>query len=154
MLSEDLRSRREIAIKRCKDSIAWYEKHKRRSRITYQVLQSVAVIFGALTPLLLLSTDLPKPVQALPAVLASIAIGLIGAFHFQENWTRFASTLEQLKSELVKFETRTTDDYLAKLDESEALENFVTRMESLKMREVNGWRVQILEGKTKRTNRP
>ncbi len=134
------------ALERCEDQIKWYSWAKRRQRILYQTFQFTAIVLSGLTPVLILWSDLPKTLQALPAAVAAIASGLIGIFQWKENYSRFGYSAEALKSEKIKFETRTTRRYGAKLDDYEALENFVTRIEALIMDEVTDWRSQILEG--------
>ena len=133
------------ALQRCDALIQAYQRLKRNSRIRYQTAQILAIVFSGLTPVLILWTDLPKPLQALPAALAAIAAGLNGVFQWKENYIRFAFTVEAIQSERVKFKTRTTREYAAKLAEHEALENFVTRVETLVLREVSDWRAQMLE---------
>ncbi len=53
--------------------------------------------------LLILWSDLPKAVQALPAALAAVAAGLVGIVRWPHNKTRFSFTAEALKSEHVKW---------------------------------------------------
>lgn len=50
---------------------------------------------------------------------------------------------EALKSERLKFETRTTAMYRPSLDEQQALSNYVARMEALVKDEVTYWRAQL-----------
>ena len=125
--------------------ITWYEKVKRQHRVAYQISQVAAVVLSGLTPVLILWSDLPKPIQALPAALAAIAAGLNGIFQWKEGYVRFAYTGEALKSELLKFKTQTTKDYRASLEEQRALENFVARVEFLLLNEVSDWRAQMQE---------
>ena len=136
-------SPRGLALTQCQQHINWYDKAKDRQRIAYQSFQVAAIVLSGLTPILILWSDLSKVLQALPAALAAIAIGLLGIFQWRANYVRFSYVCEALKSERLKFETRTTADYDMKLDEHEALGNFVTRMEALVMSEVTDWRGQM-----------
>ena len=132
--------RRAFALARADAQIRWYESHSSRQWWAFTVFQSAAVILGGLTPVLILWTDLPKAVQALPAALAAIAAGLVGIFRWADNKARWSFTSEALKSERVKYATRTTAPYGRNLSDDEALDNFVARIENLAMTEVVEWR--------------
>jgi hypothetical protein len=47
---------------------------------------------------------------------------------------------------MVKFNTRTSEKYMADLDDQKALSNFVTCIESLSMNEISEWRALQLQG--------
>jgi hypothetical protein len=143
---DDITSRRNVAIDDCQLMINWYEKNKRIPRRFYYTSQTSIIVLTALTPVLILWTDLPKPFQALPAALASIAAGLSAVFRWRENWVLRAHTSEALKRELVKFKARASENYSAALDQQKALDNFVNRIENLSMNEVSEWRVLQLQG--------
>ena len=134
---------RDLALDRCEKLIDWYDKTKRLQRIAYQGFEVAAIVLSGLTPILILWSNLCEVLQALPAALAGIAIGLLGIFQWRANYVRFGYVCEALKSEKLKFETRTTADYDTKLDEHKALGHFVTRMEALVMSEVTDWRGQM-----------
>jgi hypothetical protein len=135
--------RHEQAVQRCQEMIAWYDKTKVTQRELYRWSQILAVVLSGLTPILILWNELPKPLQALPAALAAIVTALNGIFQWKDNYTRFAYTGEALKSELFKFQTRTTVDYARDVDDQQALENFVYRIEQLRENEVTDWRAQF-----------
>jgi hypothetical protein len=132
--------RREFALRRVDEQIHWYETHSARQWRAFAVFQSATVVLGGLTPVLILWSELPKAVQALPAALAAIAAGLVGIFRWPHNKTRYSFTAEALKSERVKYATRTTLPYRRELSDDEALENFVARIEDIAMAEVAEWR--------------
>ncbi len=141
----DLTSRRKKAIDRCAQQIEWYEAHGSRESFFYRFFQTCAIVFGGLTPILILWSDVPKPLQALPAALAAIAAGLVGVFQWQQNWVRFASTAEALKSELIRFETRTSPAYRPEVTDDVAIDNFVQAVEALVLSETSGWHTQLLK---------
>ena len=149
MQNDSIQARREKAIERYNAEIEWYEKAKRNQRRLRQLLLSSIIIFSGLTPLLLLIDNIPKFVQALPAALAAILAALNASFRVPENYTRFSYTLEALKSEKFKFETRASADYGIKVDEQKTLERFVTKMEELLISEVTDWRQVVLKRETK-----
>jgi len=131
------------AVDHCKDHIKWYEANKRKSMWLYAVFQTSVVGLSGLTPVLILWSAVPRPLQALPAALAAIAVALVGTFRWRDNQARFATAGETLKSELVYFQTRSTKWYDRKLDDNEALDNFVTRVESLVLNETAEWRADL-----------
>ncbi len=131
--------RRSRAIDRCQEQIRWYEAHATKASTLYRVFQTAAVVLGGLTPILILWTDVPKPIQALPGAGAAIAAALVGLHHWQEDWTRFAGTAEALKSELLFYETRTSLSYRPSIGDEAALDNFVQRIEALAERETGAW---------------
>ena len=138
----DYADRRKKALERCNSQIGWYEKHKKESSYLYRLFQVAAVGLSGITPVLILWSGLPEPVKALPAALGAVAIATTGIFHWRDNWSRFAYTAEVLKSELLKFETRTSKAYRIDLNEEETLDNFVYRIEAALMEEVSDWQAQ------------
>jgi hypothetical protein len=109
--ARDRDTRREFALQRVDGQIEWYETHSTRQWWAFAIFQSAAVVLGGLTPVLILWSGLPKAVQALPAALAAMAAGLVGIFRWPHNKTRYSFTAEALKSERVKYATRTTSRY-------------------------------------------
>ena len=138
---DDFLKRREKALKRYEDQIQWYERTKRSHRLTLQSLQVCIIVFSGLTPLLLLIPgDFPKAIAALPAAAAGMLTAIVATFRVQDNYVRFAYTVEMLRSEKFKFETRSTKDYGVNVDDQQSLERFVSRMEELIINEVTDWR--------------
>ncbi len=131
--------RDEKILRHCNDLIAYYEKSRSAQRNWYQFLQSTVIVLSALTPVLILWADLPKWLQALPAAVASMAAGMIGVFRYHENWVSSKDTAEALKSELLAFETRTTEYYRTDLDDDTALDNFIVRIESIHKGQISVW---------------
>ena len=136
-MAEDLEAREAAALKRARDQIHWYTKNSVWSGVLYRVFQTLAVVLSAITPVLILWTDLSPVLQALPAAGAAISAALVGIYGWQENKARFAFTAESLKSELVQYETR-TGPYKGASDR--ALDRFVTRVERIGMDETAQWR--------------
>jgi hypothetical protein len=138
-----LDERRAAALRRCDEQIGWYSKHSGRAWLGFAVVQSAAVVLAATTPVLILWSSLPKALQALPAALASVAAGLTGTFRWLQNHSRWSNAAEALKSERVRFETRTPPDYGAELSDEAALAAFVNRVEGISMTEVSEWRSDL-----------
>jgi hypothetical protein len=123
----------EAAIKRCKEQIEWYDRHKATDRHLFFLTQISALVLAGLAPVVIAIEKAPKWLQAsLPAV-AAIALGLSTAFGFRDSWVRFGMAEEFLKSELVKFETRTTAAYGLDVSDETALRNFVERVNWLRV---------------------
>jgi len=102
----DLVERTQVAIAQCQEQIRWFEVHSRADWWLYRSFQVGVIVLSGASPVLLLFTDLPKPVQALPAALAALAAAIAAGFHWHEDAVRWAATREQLKSELRQFNTR------------------------------------------------
>lgn len=132
---------RESALRRCAEQVKWYTDAASRHRVYYTVAQLGAFFATALTSVLILWTELPKTVQALPAAIATLLIGLNGVFRWRESWARFATTAEALKSERIKFETYAVDEYPSGNPDA-AIRNFVVRIEQIAAEETAAWRRQ------------
>jgi hypothetical protein len=142
---EDIQVRSSFALETCGQQIAWFTKHKKEARLLYQSSQVLVIALGALTPILILISDnesppIPKWLQALPATISAIVAGLSAIFHWRENWVSRAVALEALQSELFKFKTRTSEYYSPKLEQQEALDNFVQRVDRINQEELGNWR--------------
>jgi hypothetical protein len=154
---EDFQCRLQKATARCKEQISWYEDQKHKKRIWYRLFQNAVIVLSGLAPLLILWGNMPavdntgwvwldehRPpalIQALPAALASMLAAIMSTYRWREEWSRFGFTAESLKSELVKFETRTTKDYSS--NDETALNTFVTKIEALAATEVTDWRAVL-----------
>ncbi len=130
--------RRKKAVERYNDSVKWYERTKRDARVRYYIFQVAVIVLSGITPLIILATDSKLAQAAFPA-LAAICAGIVGIYQWQESWRRRATTLENLKSEYVKFDTRSGDDYALALTDDEAISRFVLKMESILEGEVSEW---------------
>jgi hypothetical protein len=138
-VESDIHDRVEKVLDHCKEMIKYYETGRTRERRLYRLFQTLIIILSALTPILILWTEIPKPLQALPAALASIAAGVIGIYHFHENWISSKNTAEALKNELLAYETRTTELYRTNLSDFKALDNFVIRIRDIQKDQITEW---------------
>ncbi len=141
-MPQDLDARRALALERCDRQIHWYTKNGIWAGVLYRVFQTSTVLLAALTPVLILWTDLSVVLQALPAALASVSAALVGIYGWQDNKARFAFTAEALKSEKIKYETRTG---VYRGDPARALSRFVNRIEAIGMAETTEWRNAFVE---------
>lgn len=131
--------RRQKSLQRCNDQIAWYEKTKSSTRALHLFLTISTIALGGVTPVLILWSDLPKPLQALPSALAAMTVAFDRAFRPRENYARMSYFSETLKSEIFKYETRTTEDYGQTVDEDKALDNFAKKVDALMNNEISEW---------------
>jgi hypothetical protein len=138
--NEDLEKARQKGLQECDDQIAFYEKTKGSTRALHLFLTISTISLGGITPVLILWSDLPKPLQALPSALAAMTVAFDRAFRPRENYARMSYFSEALKSEKFKFETRTTEDYGRTLDDYEVLNNFVKKIDVIKKSEMSEWR--------------
>jgi hypothetical protein len=144
-VENDLSRKREKALKYCKEQIEFYEGVKRHNRLAFQVAQVLTIVLSGITPVLILMGDLSAPLQALPPALVTMIVGLSGIFQWKENYLRFASASEALKGELLRFETRTSEEYKSSLKGSTALDHFVTRVANIVVSETGEWRTLMRE---------
>src|SRR5687768_11390972 len=133
-------SARDRALAHCEIYIAWYDRVKTTSRRLDHVFQTATISLSAITPLLILISDLPAVLKALPATLAGIAAGLQGVFKFRERYLGFALAGELLKAEKLRFEVRAEALVPGNPDSAKAVEQFVKRVNRIVLAETEEWR--------------
>jgi hypothetical protein len=143
------------ALQRCGRMIEWYERGVTRARLYFRVFNTTMIVLSVATPVLILwgstltgtppQPIIPPPLQAVPPAIAALCAALIAAYRWREDWIRYAVAAESLRSEQIKYETRTTADYALSLPATTALDNFVFRMESLAASEIAEWRNQLAQ---------
>lgn len=129
----------------CEDLIKWYEETKRSQRRAYWASQIITIVLSGITPILILVDSIPAVLQAIPPAIVTITIGLSGVFQWKENYLRFAHAAETLKSEKIRFKTRSSKDYNRKWGDAIVLDRFVTRVDIIAMGEVGEWRTLMQE---------
>jgi hypothetical protein len=95
--NEDLEKSRQKILKKCDDQITWYEKTKSSTITLHLFLAISTIVLGGLTPVLILWSDLPKPIQALPSALAAMTVALDKTFRPRENYARMSYFAETIK---------------------------------------------------------
>jgi hypothetical protein len=143
---------RSVALKRCDDQINWYTWAMNDSSTKHNLSQVSAIFLGGITPVLVVlqvifeqQRNLLTVLIALFPALAAIITGLNTAFVWKDNYIRFAYTTEALKSEKIKYQTRTTRTYGPPLTEQQALSNFVRRTETITLQETIDWKSRVKE---------
>jgi hypothetical protein len=97
---------RELALKRCDELIAWYERNKRQQRALDHVLQTSVILTAGLTAFAAAIETWPKWAIVLPAVITTVATGLGTNFRFRSKYVNFASAGERLKWAKLRYQIR------------------------------------------------
>jgi hypothetical protein len=137
---QHFKEREKKALERCASRIQWYDRYALKAWGYWYALQILAITFGGLTPVLILSSALPKPAQALPAALAALLVSISSIFHSRMDAIRYAHARDLLESERAKYCTRTTREYSVNRNPNEALDAFMQHIEGIAIREATEWR--------------
>jgi len=73
--------RAKAAIAQCEWHLNWYATHSRADWFLYRTFQIAIVALSGSTPVLILFTSLPKPVQAIPAAVATVVAAIADEHH-------------------------------------------------------------------------
>lgn len=130
-----------LALKRCDQLIAWYERNKRRERILDNALQIAVIIAAGLTAFAAAIDAWPRWAIVLPAVITTVATGLSLNFRFRSKYVNFASAAERLKWVKLRYQMRSE---AAASDSIRVLEEFVNSMETIVLAELAEWREGLL----------
>jgi hypothetical protein len=133
----------EAALRECDSNIAWYEAHGRPNRRWFQLSQIVTVVAGVVAPFFAagVGVEVPPLIRAVPSALAALSYGLNSVLHWGENWRRFATTAQALKSARLSFTTA----YASAPGERRAaiLKEFVDEINRLVGAETDQWGAQL-----------
>ena len=111
-------------LMRVEDQLAWFGIKSVQLGRRYRLLLVLSVVLAGMTPLLILVSELPKIVQALPAALASMISGTIAIYGYPEQIAAFGRTLDEIRSQKFRFMSR-----VAPYDGNDAFPRFVERVE-------------------------
>lgn len=118
--------------------INWYDERANWNHRAYQIFQWTAIVFSALTPILVIISDgYIRWITVGIAAIVAIVTSALKTFKYQENWLNYRTTSETLKKE-IHFYKAGIHGY-ENVDDKEAL--FVERVESLISRENTLWLV-------------
>jgi len=134
---------REIALARCNCLMERYLRWKKKNHKYSDWAQGIALVFTAITPVLLLvpRNDV-KLIAAAASAVAAIATGLLAIFGWRENYIRYGYTWHALQAEKYRYLTYATAEY-PECDKESATRNFAKRIEQLAMLEVTDWRTEM-----------
>lgn len=147
---DDLDVRVSQAVTQCQEQIRWFQVHSRADRYLYRSFQVAIIVLSSASPVLVLFTNVPKPVQALPAALAALTAAVAASFHWHEDAVRWAATRELLKSELRQFAVAA--GRYGQGTKAEVLDSFVTRIEAIIVGELTSWRLAEQSGGASKSN--
>jgi hypothetical protein len=151
--SEKGKSTREIALARCNCLIDLYLRWKKQNLWKSNLAQRAALIFTAITPVLLLiqwNNVNVKLTGAATAAIAAIATGFLAISNWRENYIRYGYVWHALQCEKYRYLTHATEEY-SDCSEEKAARNFASRIEQLVMAEVTDW--QALMERVEQQNR-
>ena len=148
----EFEERQRAALGRLDTQLRWYNWHKHQNRILFYVCITLSFIASGSSPFAVWFSDSKVLQSTLPGI-AALLTGILSIFQFQRNWVRDALVVEALRSEEHKYRTRAGEHYSRKIDNEDALETFVIRVENIFSEEVNSWQqsidsVQAPEGNT------
>lgn len=150
--NDDGKTLHEIALARCNCLIERYYGWKKDNHEKSVRAQRTALIFTAITPvLLLIPWDYMRLVAASTSAIAAIATGLLAISGWRENYIRYGYTWHALQTEKYRYLTHATAEY-SDCDEETATRNFANRIEQLVMAEVTDWRTEMQ--RLEKSNRP
>ena len=151
-LPEDGKPTRDIALARCDCLIDQYLRWKKENLRNSNRAQRAALIFTAITPvLLLIPWDYVNLLGAAASAMAAIATGLLAISSWRENYIRYGYVWHALQSERYRYLTHATEEYSDSDKEEKAARNFASRIEQLVMAEVTDW--QALMERVEQQNR-
>lgn len=130
------------AVEECKRLEKYYDKSAIAFQASYFLSQLIAVVFSGITPILILTDNMPKYVQATPPAMASIAAGL-SVYRWRSKWASNKVTSEALRHERINFEIRATELYKEDLSDDVALGNFRNRIMQAHLTSLKEWKSDI-----------
>lgn len=107
---------------------SWYDEKAVRAKKLYQWMRVVAVVGGAVVPVLLNVFDDEYYITTLVSLLVVISVSLESVFHFREQWKNYRATEQLLAKEYFNFVT--AEGPYRGLKEHDAFLNFVERVEN------------------------
>jgi hypothetical protein len=126
---------KEYLEKRYYDQLNYYEKSAGLNQKKYKYFQWVLIVLSALTPILAAIEWDKILVIIVSAIVAILTTGL-KTFNYQELWTNYRSTCEQLKPE-IHYYNFDVGPYAVSGVDKESL--FITRVEAMLDKERQTW---------------
>lgn len=108
--------KQESYLLRLDEQVDWYDRKATFNQRAYKRLQAIAVVLGAMTPLLLALNLTLMPVAPrwdqwlltlLPIVVsvaATVASSFLTTYKYRDNWLQFRDTCERLRRERALYE--------------------------------------------------
>ena len=123
---------------RVDDQIKWYDEKSMQMQKKYKILKGVTIFFSAIIPIISLTNieyfNTNIVVSILAAIIA-ISEGMISLSSYGDNWTRYRSICETLKSEKYMFLNQSG----VYSEEEDNFSFFVERIETIISQENINW---------------
>lgn len=121
---------------RLEDQIDWYDKKSIDTQKKYKRLKRTTIIASALIPIVSLATDFDtKFIVSFLGALITMVEGINSLNKYGDNWTRYRSICETLKSEKYMFLSRSG----VYSEEESDFSYFVERIETIISQENINW---------------
>ncbi len=92
---------KEYLTNRYYNQIEWYDRKAVKSKKIYVIFQGSAIVFSAMTPILiLLGTEWEKLAAVIVSFLVAVGTAILKTFKYQENWINYRTTCEVLRKEI------------------------------------------------------
>ncbi len=126
---------KEYLEKRYYDQLKYYEESSGMNQKRYKYFQWVLIVLSALTPVLA-AFDWERIVVVIVSAIVAILTTGLKTFQYQELWTNYRATCEQLKPE-IHYYNFSVGPYSVSGIDKESL--FITRVEAILDKERQGW---------------
>lgn len=134
--------REKTVLKFHSEQLKYYKDRGTRNRLQYYTSHSAMLILSGAIPILIY-TNVPNLLRAVPAAIVGILAGMNSFFRFRENWIKNSNAAHALSVELVKYKAGTPPDYSANLESQAGLDNFMVRIEAIAEAALNEWRTLV-----------
>jgi len=149
LLDDGENATHQIALARCNCLMDRYLRWKKRNHLYSDIAQGVALVFTAITPVVLLigngnvnGNGNVKILGAATAAIAAVATGLLNFTGWRDNYIRYGYTWHWLQTEKYRYLT-SSGSYASYSDREKAARKFAERIETLVMAEVSDWRDEM-----------
>ncbi len=127
---------KEYLTNRYYNQIEWYDRKAVKSKKIYVIFQGSAIVFSAMTPILiLLGTEWEKLAAVIVSFLVAVGTAILKTFKYQENWINYRTTCEVLRKEIYYYQAG-INEYK---DPKDRKGLFIQRVEAFISREHTYW---------------
>ncbi|TNE64678.1 MAG: DUF4231 domain-containing protein [Bacteroidetes bacterium] len=137
----------EYLVSRVENQVNWYNDKSGFNKRWYYRCRVLVIGSGALIPLLVGYADgdwdFLKYVAGFLGVVVSISEGVLSLKKYQENWSIYRMTAEQLHRERLLFENNVGEDYSS--GDEAAFKRFVIKAEQIMAAENDQWNALLKE---------
>jgi hypothetical protein len=139
---DDEADRQQHALEWFDGQYQWYAWNAKKSRWAYTAAQGAAIVFSAVTPVIVVVGSIPVVLRGVPAVLATIALAASNLFGWRENWARCIQTAGALERERLWFDTR-SGPYAGVDDANSRFAQYVISASAIVTAEYGQWQAEL-----------